>query len=284
MNSNIVEQILQLRRSGMGMGAISKELNISYIKVRYHCRKHNLSGVVANNFDTSFETFLVNIKNNHGNEVEYVSGYIDSEKPVLVRCLKCGDKFSRAAQFARKKSKVKCLNCEDTKRIENDQRNKEIKKLRRIILTEAVKVTSTLKELKFNRCVECDKQFYSERKVKYCSNRCSKRKENRRKELKKRKARLNGHVDYSITIEKLIQKEKNVCYLCGGQCNVSDFYIDDRGSFIVGHNYPSIEHIVPICKGGTHSWDNVKLAHHYCNSIKRDKKIIEDTGQMVLML
>ncbi|WHP42977.1 hypothetical protein QIX46_08180 [Lysinibacillus boronitolerans] len=211
MNSNIVEQILQLRRSGMG--AISKELNVSYIKVRYHCRKHNLSGVVANNFDTSFETFLVNIKNNHGNEVEYVSGYIDSEKSVLVRCLKCGDEFSRAAQFARKKSKIKCLNCEDTKRIENEQRNKEIKKWRRIILAEAVKVTSALKELKFNRCVECDRQFYSERKVKYCSNRCSKGKENRRKELKKRKARLNGHVDYSITIEKLIQKEKNVLFV-----------------------------------------------------------------------
>lgn len=213
-----------------------------------------------------------------------MSGYIDSEQPVLVRCLKCGDEFNRAAQFARKKRKVKCLNCESIKRIERDQRNKEMNKLRKLILSNVVKVTSSLRELKSNRCVECDKHFYSQRKVLYCSKRCSKRKENRRKEIKKRKARMNGQVDYSITIEKLIQKEKNVCYLCGGQCDVNDFNTNDRGSFIVGHNYPSIEHVVPIAKGGTHTWDNVKLAHHYCNSIKRDKKIIEDTGQMVLIL
>lgn len=64
MNSNIVEQILQLRRNNMGMRTISKELNISYNKVKYHCQKHNLGGFIANNptVDNAFEMFLVNIK------------------------------------------------------------------------------------------------------------------------------------------------------------------------------------------------------------------------------
>jgi len=32
--------------------------------------------------------------------------------------------------------------------------------------------------------------------------------------------------------------------------------------------YPSIEHVIPIAKGGKHTWDNVKLAHRKCNMEK----------------
>ncbi|MDT2396282.1 HNH endonuclease [Enterococcus avium] len=31
-----------------------------------------------------------------------------------------------------------------------------------------------------------------------------------------------------------------------------------------------MDHVIPISKGGTHSWDNVRLAHRHCNAIKRD--------------
>lgn len=42
---------------------------------------------------------------------------------------------------------------------------------------------------------------------------------------------------------------------------------------VVGKTYPSIDHVFPLSKGGLHSWDNVKLAHHYCNTIKSDKVV-----------
>ena len=41
--------------------------------------------------------------------------------------------------------------------------------------------------------------------------------------------------------------------------------------FIVGKNYPSIDHIVPLSWGGLHSWANVQLAHHGCNTAKGAK-------------
>ena len=38
--------------------------------------------------------------------------------------------------------------------------------------------------------------------------------------------------------------------------------------------------MIPIAKGGTHTWDNIQLAHRHCNSIKSDKFIENDKGQL----
>ena len=57
-------------------------------------------------------------------------------------------------------------------------------------------------------------------------------------------------------------------------------YYDDNNTFIAGNKYPSVDHMIPIAKGGTHTWDNVQLAHRYCNSIKSDKFIENDKGQL----
>lgn len=37
-----------------------------------------------------------------------------------------------------------------------------------------------------------------------------------------------------------------------------------------GPKYPSIDHIIPISKGGAHTWENVQVAHFECNPNKRD--------------
>lgn len=289
MNCTIVEEIIQLRKQNISMNVIANELGITRTTVRYHCRKNGLSGILADNpkVERSFEMFLANIEKNHSDRVEYVSGFINTEKPVVVRCKTCSHEFKRAAQFARKKKKVSCPCCIKIKKPKvkpKPKSNDKVYLLRKSILRTVIKPKTTLKEVHILKCDECNCTFGTTRKRKLCSKACNNRRDNRLKELRKRKARANGKVDYSISIEKIIQKEKNVCYLCGGQCDSTDFTIDDRGSFIVGKNYPSIEHVVAISKGGTHTWDNVKLAHHYCNSIKNDKKIVEDTGQMILML
>lgn len=41
-------------------------------------------------------------------------------------------------------------------------------------------------------------------------------------------------------------------------------------------------HVLPVVKGGTHTWDNVQLAHRGCNSSKDDNPIHERQGQLVL--
>lgn len=75
--------------------------------------------------------------------------------------------------------------------------------------------------------------------------------------------------DKTITLKKLIKRDKGICQLCG-------LPVDDK-DIENGHAkglYPSLDHIIPLSKGGTHTWDNVQLAHMACNSGKCDKYVI----------
>lgn len=124
------------------------------------------------------------------------------------------------------------------------------------------------------RCKECSKHYTTTRSTrKYCSDTCNERYSNRQKETTRRKRiMMNGKVDWNISIERLLKRDGHTCYLCGEVVNTN---VDTNDDY-----YPSIEHVIPISKGGTHTWGNVKVAHRYCNSIKRDKLL--ETKQITL--
>lgn len=72
--------------------------------------------------------------------------------------------------------------------------------------------------------------------------------------------------DYSITIDKLIERDKGICQICGLPI--------DRTDVANGHirrNYPTVDHIIPLSKGGSHTWNNIQLAHMKCNAGKCDR-------------
>lgn len=71
-----------------------------------------------------------------------------------------------------------------------------------------------------------------------------------------------------ITLDALIERDGGVCYLCGCTTSKADSWHDENGNFICGETYPTRDHVIPIAKGGTHTWDNVKLACMKCNSTK----------------
>lgn len=75
-----------------------------------------------------------------------------------------------------------------------------------------------------------------------------------------------NNFDKSITIEGLILKYDGICQLCGKPVDKFDI---KNGH--IRRNYPTLDHIIPLSKGGTHTWDNVQLAHMSCNSGKCDK-------------
>lgn len=94
-----------------------------------------------------------------------------------------------------------------------------------------------------------------------CSDECGRRLANRRKDKRIAKDKM---IDKDITLGKLYERDNGICHLCGGLCDWNDEpnHIDSK--------YPSIDHLIPIANGGEHSWDNVKLAHWYCNTLRGD--------------
>lgn len=72
--------------------------------------------------------------------------------------------------------------------------------------------------------------------------------------------------DNNISLKKLIERDKGICKICGRLVDPSDI----ENSHVKGM-YPSLDHIIPLSKGGTHTWDNVQLAHLRCNAAKCDR-------------
>lgn len=277
------EIIENLRNENKSYTEIAVILNSKKDRIKRYCQIKNLGGFKSGDYRNpinSFETFINNFNNKFGNNYIYISGFEGSESTILIECKKCKKQFTRNAQLARKNKQLVCSNCNKIRNealliVRNAQKELDnlIKKIKNNIRNEIEKIEDKLKKLDIEyTCDECGEIFTSTRTgIKYCSDKCLKKRNNRVKELMRRKKIfINGSVDRDISLEKLIKRDNNTCYLCGDECDTNDYTKDANGSFIVGKKYPSIEHVIPISKGGTHSWDNVKLAHHYCNTIKRD--------------
>ena len=83
--------------------------------------------------------------------------------------------------------------------------------------------------------------------------------------MKKRKFLKDKVIDKDITLKKLFNRDKGICWICGQMCDYGD-YERKNGYFVAGNRYPSIDHVIPRCEGGEHSWANIKLAHRICNT------------------
>lgn len=79
-----------------------------------------------------------------------------------------------------------------------------------------------------------------------------------------RQRAMHFGVEYEpgITLSKVLARHGPECRLCGEP-------VHDTAPWGT-HNPrgPSIDHIVPLSKGGGHVWGNVQVAHHGCNTRK----------------
>lgn len=74
--------------------------------------------------------------------------------------------------------------------------------------------------------------------------------------------------DRTINLQSVFDRDKGICKICGKPVNINER--KEHGS---GRMYPTIDHIKPLSKGGSHTWDNVQLAHNHCNAGKCDKLV-----------
>lgn len=223
----------------------------------------------ANTIQPKIENQVAFINSNYP-DWEYIGGFVNSDGFMTIRCKKCGEVTKKSAITIRHRRNIICPKC-----LEKEREAKEAKKEQEKLELEQKKLDAFWNQdfrqiaMEFKTCPECGTQHLNSR-TKYCSIACRRKATNRRtdKRLKKVKKKDSG-----INLKKIYNRDNGTCWICGGWCDWDDYTIDKKGNFIVGRTYPSIDHVYPIAKGGDHVWGNIRLAHHYCNTIKSDRVV-----------
>jgi 5-methylcytosine-specific restriction endonuclease McrA len=83
---------------------------------------------------------------------------------------------------------------------------------------------------------------------------------------KRRTLQSNGEL---IDLYELAERDQWQCKLCNEPISKDAKHY--KGNLHL--QGPSLDHIIPVSLGGTHTWDNVQLAHFYCNSIRGNKPL-----------
>ena len=124
-------------------------------------------------------------------------------------------------------------------------------------------------------CPDCGKEFETHNPDKiFCSKTCGHRNRGTKKTDIRR---MRSHRAYkaNIPLRRLYERDGGICYICGCKTDFDDYTVNHDGYRVFGDTYPTRDHIIPLVKGGTHSWENVKLACFHCNSIKGGKLLDE---------
>lgn len=80
----------------------------------------------------------------------------------------------------------------------------------------------------------------------------------------RRRAQLRGQFLESVYLSVLIERDKRTCGICGKR---------------IASGQESVDHILPVSKGGAHSYANTRLAHRLCN-VRRNNR---GTAQLRMM-
>lgn len=202
------------------------------------------------NFAEHIEAKHPGIKYISGHKIRHRGEQINPK--ILLKCVRTGIRFY-AYESAVRKNDWECYVCNPHSHAEIYE--EDVAKWNDMI---------NIKPIFFKRCKWCGKMFETSNKFRcYCSNKCRKEKKNHYKSEKKdkryKRAKANGKYE-TISLQRLYIRDKGECYLCGKHLVLNEDY--NR------LDAPTIEHVIPICKGGTNTWDNVKLACRKCNDAK----------------
>ena len=112
------------------------------------------------------------------------------------------------------------------------------------------------------QCGECGEEFTARHpSARWCSSRCQMR--HRSRESSRRRGTGTGAVPY--TDREIFERDGWRCYLCGKTVKHTTARTDPGGA--------TIDHVVPLSRGGADVPDNVATAHWRCNREKRARLV-----------
>lgn len=81
----------------------------------------------------------------------------------------------------------------------------------------------------------------------------------------RRRARLRGAdgLIEDVAFGEVWGRDGGLCWICSAQIDVQAAVPDDLAG--------TMDHVVPLSRGGSHTFSNVRLAHFICNSKRGDR-------------
>lgn len=296
-HNTVDEQIVSMRLKGLIQSDIAEHLNITRDKVRQVLKS---KGITKSKYerecrhcDKSFTT--VNVSKVSCSE-KCRRDYNKENRGIKQTCVRCAGEFGgykildHCSQKCRREDRVetdarKELTLRLAKAID-PRRHKECKscgdnfyatnanrKYCSNLCSHRSNYTNKYEPAAYNhKCKECGKHYTDNQSNSAgCSRKCKNKYENRVRYNARRDMLVgNGRVDWSISVERLVHRDKGNCHLCNNKVDMKDFEHNEQDYYIAGNYYGSVDHVIPLSKGGTHTWGNVKLAHRLCNSYKSD--------------
>ena len=289
----IKRRVLDMACHGVSYYEIERTLGVSHATVSKWARAAGIKrgkggGCVASNNAKRNAEALERVRSELAGRFEVLS--LRASRLANLRCCVCGHEFERSVDV---RYETTCPEC--ARRIVDENERRRIREH-----DEHMKASTIVRgfrrflrykqnEEQFNQwldephaCKECGRTFTMRElrednpwnfssNPKFCSLSCRKRFYKRESRNKRRMICEEAASD-SISLYELSKRDGNICYLCGGKVDASDYKMVD-GAFVAGDLFPSIDHVIPLSKGGTHTWGNVKLAHHLCNSVKSNDSV-----------
>jgi 5-methylcytosine-specific restriction endonuclease McrA len=107
-------------------------------------------------------------------------------------------------------------------------------------------------------CAECGSAFVCNQPMQVvCTQRCGTKRAGARYDMRKRSQRVED-----VWRSKVYERDHWHCQLCNKPVR--------RDKPVPHPLAPTLDHIVPLARGGEHSYANVQLAHFICNAVKSD--------------
>ena len=268
-------KIREMIEAGLYRNEIAREIGVSHETIKKFARDNGLTFEHDARLRNT-EEYAISVIEKNAPAFEYIGGFVNAQTPVTVRCKQCGAVKQILMGTLSKSRHHPCETCKAMEQTESQTRRKaekaEEKRVKR--LQQKVETTERKQRLAEQRESErrhaCPVCGQITTRLKYCSKVCANRAANRHRELLRRMKISSATIDKDITLEGVWRNDLGVCYICGCVCNWNDKTEKD-GTIICGDTYPSIDHYIPLSKGGEHSWANTRLACRRCNSEKRDR-------------
>lgn len=200
---------------------------------------------------------------------------------VTMTCDGCGVVVMKEASRRNRYANIYCnATCANAHRFQSVRASK----VQVVVYTRRVKMYQrrivaqkpTKRVFKSGQCEVCSAWFVCLYGSGTCSAQCQQRKyrDNHLELKQRRRARQRKAFVAPVYRARIFSRDNYTCQLCLLPLDMQAQSPDNHA--------PTIDHVIPLARGGTHQPGNVQAAHFICNAIKGDRADIEPTAMRAI--